>query len=83
MGMKNANGGYIGLVVLLVSVAILAILYVRTYFSPTSTPLVTPEGAIETTTTVNQVQVYHQDIDAAKKLQQKAANYNDAIKDSL
>jgi hypothetical protein len=71
----DSQHGYVGTVVLLVSVAILAIVWVRWYTAPSPTQP-TPESSLQPnmasgSVPVNQLERYRADIDAAKAVQGK------------
>jgi Flp pilus assembly protein TadB len=77
------KGGYVGLVVILVATAILALLYARTYFSPTKTQTITPEGAVETTTTQTRMEANQKTLDSARMMQEKLNHQNQGINEAL
>jgi hypothetical protein len=82
--MHNArNGGYIGLVMLLVSVAIIGFLFLRTYLTPTPVPVVEERSGDLTTTTTDAIDAYHADIDSATKIRAAANQYDKALNSSL
>ncbi len=73
---KDTHRGYIGLIVLLISVAVFALLFMTTYFTPrtkSETASTTPEGLQPTRADGKVPETVHEeyraDIDAAHKVQ--------------
>jgi ribosomal protein L9 len=83
MDMKNLDGGYVGLVVILIATAILAFLYIRTYLSPTQTQVVNSTGSIETTTTATALESAHQNLETARAMQEKMNQQNQEMSRAL
>ena len=67
---RNKKGGYVGLVALLVTVAIIAILFARQYTSPTGTKSVIQQD----TQAINQAQAVKNIVEKQSQDTQDAAN---------
>ena len=82
--MKQRNGGYVGLIILIVSIAIVVFLFARTYLTPTPEPVINESGtAIVTTTTQTGIEAAHINIDAAKRAQEKLNEQNKELNKAL
>ncbi len=84
---KNFHSGYAGLIVIILSVAIMVLLYVKFYFTPRDMSQ-TPEAIFQPQTAsgtapVTQYEALHADVDAAKAVQEKLNERNRAINNTL
>ncbi|GEM_PF-2544926 len=84
---KHFQSGYAGLIVIILSVVIMALLYVKFYFTPQDVSR-TPEAEFRTesassTVPMTQYEARLRDIESAKAVQEKLNERNRAVNKSL
>ncbi len=76
--LNNKQGGYIGIIVLVVSLAIIGLLYAKTYFAPKAPP--PPDSFLPMTASGTPASTGFEqaraEVDAAKAVQLKLNNHN-------
>lgn len=75
---KNREGGYLGLIALMVTVAIIGLLYTKTYFTPQPSPTTDPFQPLSASGTPARTGFgeAHADVDAATAVQKKLNEHN-------